>query len=977
MVMGQAMAEFEHLIPTLLELGLSNPVALHEVQARQVIYGGDLQLNLLELGVVSEQSLLSVLAQMTDLPACPPGPLLLDLDLTIRLRSSGVSGVAGAREDGVVIVAVNNRLPVTAQQLGQLLGEPCEIMLTTTVRLQEALHLFNGEDLPKRLTKLIDKLGKRLSLSQLGEPPRDVPRAHDVPTVALPHVAPAPKLAADSTLRHAPVETKSLSLSEAQVVQDDTAPPPVGYEHVTAFSGGPSKVSGTQSVPPPAAYSLSAATNDLAQATTRERLVEVLLRYSAVHFQYVAVFAIAGSEARGLSSAGQGSTTEEMKRLVVPLDLSSSFKNAVASDHGYVGRLRASGVEGGVARDLGRPVGLNVLLQPISIQQRPVLLLWCDNGMSAIAAEERSALEQVAPHVATGLKRVLMERKRATRGPQMSAHAAFAPTTDPIQPSRARTSSAPVRAQQQVPAQEIVPPPAAPLAHDPPVHHPPVHHPPVHDPPVSDPIEEAGPLRSHPTKIGLATVSRDRLLNSRNEAIAATRRNSAAPPPNSLPPAGTVTSDAIKKTSVVPAATHEVAAPARRPLTQPGVSGQHADRSSDPPLSFPPEPARTLKGFPASQRPDELAPSPAFEHTPKDPLHRVPLASRRIVALGRNLDSDEPPTHKLGDQELDVIEMSTTGTMLSRRPILPDAAPSDPASEHAPAPEVSADDQQLRRPKSFTYLVAELLKGNESVLPQLLDGGETAVGALIAEFPGPVTEPSSPSQKGSECGPILSALVGIGGKSIPFITVRTADENPRVRRWATFLLGELPGKESAKAVASRLLDSSIEVRRAALASSRRMRRDALTRRTLRAHVEQMCRDQGLDADARCSAIEALADIREHESIPVLLQLLEDFSPNVTRSARWALCVLTRQDFGDDLDAWRQFWQQHRDEDRVEWLIASLDHERRDIRRAAGDELRALCGKDFGYDEDQSQPDRRNAQADFRRWWHETGKANLH
>src|SRR5690606_25858148 len=125
------------------------------------------------------------------------------------------------------------------------------------------------------------------------------------------------------------------------------------------------------------------------------------------------------------------------------------------------------------------------------------------------------------------------------------------------------------------------------------------------------------------------------------------------------------------------------------------------------------------------------------------------------------------------------------------------------------------------------------------------------------------------------------------------------------------------------AIAARLLDGSIEVRRAALISARRVRRDALTRRTLRAQVEQICRDQSLDPEARCSAIEALADIREHEAIPVLLQLLEDFSSNVARSARWALSVLMRQDFGDDTEAWRQFWQEHRDEDRVEWLISSL------------------------------------------------------
>src|SRR5690606_7915351 len=123
--------------------------------------------------------------------------------------------------------------------------------------------------------------------------------------------------------------------------------------------------------------------------------------------------------------------------------------------------------------------------------------------------------------------------------------------------------------------------------------------------------------------------------------------------------------------------------------------------------------------------------------------------------------------------------------------------------------------------------------------------------------------------------PILEALQALGSKSVPFLTVRTADENPTVRRWATFLLGELPAKDSAKAIAGRLLDDALEVRRAALISARRVRKDMLARRTLRAHMEELCRDRQLSPDSRCAAIEALADIREDEAIPTLLQLLDD------------------------------------------------------------------------------------------------------
>lgn len=891
MVANQAMAEFERLIPTLVELGLKNAGALQEVQARQVIYGGDQQTNLLEMGLVAETDLLAVLSRIEELPPYPPGPVLLDLDLTMRLRSSGVAGVAGARKDGTVAIAVSARPRVDAERLSQILGEPCELLITSTPRLQEAILMFNGEQVPARLDTLLDKLGKRLTLSQ-----EELNRRSSIPPPAV-----APPL-------HVPVEVRTLSLSEAHGLLADTAPPPLGYEDITAFSGVPSSMGNRER--PRNTYASSEAISDLTAASHRERIVEILIHFASSQCEYVAAFAVAAHEARGLRASGPGASTEIVKRLVIPLDLDSALKTALSLPDGHLTRLRASGLEGGVARDLERPVGRNVLLYPILLQQRPVLLLLCDARMEKTLLAAQQALKSVAAHVTDALKRVLLEKKRATRAP-------LALDTPSQAPGAAPDLFAPVPSRSSVPARASAPP----------------------LPTSSIPPAEDG-FRSSPTKIGITSLSPRKLLEAMAEPHTNTRRNPAAPP---------------QMSTAAPAPAHEPAHAPKRSLSK-----------SDPPESFPPEPPRTLKGFPKSQR--------------NEPQLRAPLMSRRIIAVGRGDAAVEPidPSEaaNAGDSP---PEMSTTGTMLSRRPLFFDPASmveEDSAADNdAAAPARAPSDP--KRPRSFSDLVAELLNGNDSVMPQLLGGGESAIGALIAEFPGPVTEPESPSEKASECGPILSALVSIGSRSVPFVTVRTADENARVRRWATFVLGELPGKESAKAIANRLLDGSIEVRRAALSSARRVRRDPLTRRTLRAQVEQMCRDQSLDPEARCSAIEALADIREHEAIPVLLQLLEDFDASVARSARWAMCVLTRQDFGDDIEAWRQFWQQHRDEDRVEWLIASLDHEQRDIRRAAGDELRALCGKDFGYDEDQVQSERRKAQADFRSWWLETGKAKLH
>ena len=109
----------------------------------------------------------------------------------------------------------------------------------------------------------------------------------------------------------------------------------------------------------------------------------------------------------------------------------------------------------------------------------------------------------------------------------------------------------------------------------------------------------------------------------------------------------------------------------------------------------------------------------------------------------------------------------------------------------------------------------------------------------------------------------------------------------------------------------------------------------------------MTRDSQLMTDERCAAVEAIADIREYESIPTLLQLLDDESSALKRAARWALSVLTRHDFQEDAEKWREFWQRHRNEPRSEWLLLALKASSDDLARAAADEIESLLGESVG------------------------------
>jgi hypothetical protein len=59
-----------------------------------------------------------------------------------------------------------------------------------------------------------------------------------------------------------------------------------------------------------------------------------------------------------------------------------------------------------------------------------------------------------------------------------------------------------------------------------------------------------------------------------------------------------------------------------------------------------------------------------------------------------------------------------------------------------------------------------------------------------------------------------------------------------------------------------------------------------------------------------------------------------------------------------------------------WLIDALMHDDPEIRRAAGEELKALTKEYFGYYDDLSKGERQKAQRRYRDWWEATGKARF-
>jgi hypothetical protein len=279
-------------------------------------------------------------------------------------------------------------------------------------------------------------------------------------------------------------------------------------------------------------------------------------------------------------------------------------------------------------------------------------------------------------------------------------------------------------------------------------------------------------------------------------------------------------------------------------------------------------------------------------------------------------------------------------------------------------------------------LVKRLIRGDGDAADKLVQIGEAAATELVAAFPGPITAElrrgvGEGPPRASDCGPVLRVLARIGYRAAPFVIVRTADTDPKIRAWATRLLGEMPTLDGARATARRLVDSDADVRRAALAAGRMMQADPELRTAVRDELADTAGTIPLGGDIRQAALEAIADLRDPRSVPRLIRLLSDRDSAIAKSAHWALVTLTRQDFARDAVRWTEWWEQAASRHRIEWLIDALMNDDADVRRAAGDELKSLTKEYFGYYDDLPRKERARAQQRYRDWWEAKGKARFH
>jgi hypothetical protein len=350
-----------------------------------------------------------------------------------------------------------------------------------------------------------------------------------------------------------------------------------------------------------------------------------------------------------------------------------------------------------------------------------------------------------------------------------------------------------------------------------------------------------------------------------------------------------------------------------------------------------------------------------------EPLPRTPPPN----AIGWSTPSSTPPPPQISGQR-----------RLSERPIPREEEDGEPVRIETPRPPrvdygayaaVAASDPT----GDVDALVQRVIDGSRSAFDDAVRAGEIVIQAVMSRFPGPLRVDRHRARgelpSASQCGPILELCVAIHRPALPFVSVRLSSPDPEIRFWATHVLGELHYAEAGSALLPRLFDDDAHVRRVARRSAAALVAAGAAGEPLLKGLADLTSNREEPITNRVLAVDTMGEIRAREVIEPLILALDDPSEDLCEAARRALLLITRHDFGHDVDGWRLWWAANGSRHRIEWLIDALMHEQPSLRRAAGDELKQLTREYFGYYDDLPRRERERAQMLYRQWWEREGR----
>jgi len=987
---------------------------IEEAIQRQVISGGDIESVLLEMGAVPENVMCAYRAVLTGLLPATRDEVMRAPRETLRVVPREVAEryrlIPLSAEGRVLVVAVAEPLAQEDdEQLSFLLGHDLTYRIVTEVRLWAALAHHYGAEMPAHLRRIADRLRNADAGSvPYVAPPKDakVPSNSDVPRKwdalddddegeeGRPHTR---KFAVpQEPVRREGRGAKSTT-PRRKATPVGTSVPIVGVGRVVGVGSTPSEARtaptrpetprARSSRPAPALVEPSqprvrgpvtagAANALLSEATNRQEVLSAFNAYAKQFFDFLAAFTVQDDMAVGHASEGSGITSEELQRVVVPLDVPGTFADVRRTKAPVVADLTQLDLDRIIVQELGRGPHQPALLLPIVLRERVVMIYYGDRGGERFGISDAPELISLAPRLAAAFERIILKKKF-----QGYTEAAEEERTElkntakslEIERPKPRPKTSPFIA--AVPTQAVPPGPDAQAE-------------------VGDPLQVLGVPRSAPPPPGPAFSGWEEPglgEATRPEGPAARTAAADRPPESTLP-------------NVEP----------DLPTTLADLSGGFPAPVTAPPMSSEP-PELTIE----EARDDD----PAFELDRLDePGHEVEELDDGPVRAGGS--------YRVRDAATEVVRSTRPPRRIDTPPAKRSASPSDPAKQsrwraqqrsdprreesgafqsrdvvkvaadtaeprgtdadnrRAPPPSPRRSEPAPNEPSVIVDMgdqVESLVDDLEGCGPDdegaaveaLVHLGEVALPALVQHFPGPLwfdrRRPHRRLPRGRDVSATARALTAFGERAVPYLASLLGSKDGDVRFYAALLCSEMVYLPLLLPLSECIFDEDEGTRLLVLDVLRHFwifRRD-MEEMLKMVRVEAKVTRQ--DPKRRLTAIRAVGELRDRKALELLIDLLGSTQTDLVTAAHRALVIITRQDFGTSARKWIQWAERSGDHHRIEWLIDALLHPDQPIRAAAADELKTLTQEYFGYHPSSPRKDREHAQRKYREWWDHEGR----
>ncbi len=422
----------------LINDGVCSPAQIEDAIRNQVILGGLLGTNLLELGFVDEATLAQYLSLQYDTPTMygediTPNPeaicllsakdadrldiipfekeskrlQVLCIDPTNLAAMDEVAFITGLRPDPIVIPQVR-----FWQLLEQVYGIHRQLRYIA-LNTKDFMASSFIEKAPKDDDKLEHDLIGEDDFAMLYQRRDGFPKIHSqaLPSEQMPILAP-------EDLEELPAE--------------DSARPPGDIERRVWNSANNSKArrqedkgltSMAQAAPsqPPSPFdkpeplSFQQAADLLQKPNDRYHIARVVLRYGFSLFARCMLFTVHRGVLLGMDAVGYNIDPMAFRSVLIPLDGPSVFQTVVNTKAPFLGALPKTKINIQFLRAMGKQVPLSAMIIPVLVRGKVVNLIYGDNGHKSHCPNDIGQLLILAQHITRSYETLFEQKKEAFR----------------------------------------------------------------------------------------------------------------------------------------------------------------------------------------------------------------------------------------------------------------------------------------------------------------------------------------------------------------------------------------------------------------------------------------------------------------------------------------------------------------------------------------------------------------------------------